>query len=222
MPALTPQRPGWSHIDTVLLDLDGTLLDLAFDNYFWLQVIPDVYASARAIPTEEARLALAPRFQACEGTLNWYCIDYWSRELGLNVAALKRTQTGRIRWIPGAQAFLRELRARGKRLVLLTNCHPEVLQIKDEHTGVTGYMDAVHSSHTFGAPKEDQRFWEGVRAVESFDPDRSIFVDDSPRVLRAAREAGIKWIYAIRRPDSSAAPRDHDEFVSVESVTELL
>jgi 5'-nucleotidase len=219
---MAPRHPPWSDIDTVLLDLDGTLLDLAFDSYFWMQLIPDVYAEARAIPREEAHLDLAPRFRACEGTLNWYCIEYWSRELGLNVAALKRTQTDRIRWIPGAQAFLKELRARGKRLVLLTNCHPEVLQIKDERTGVTGCMDAVFSSHTFGAPKEDPQFWERVRAVEPFDPERSIFVDDSVRVLHAARNAGIKWIYAIRRPDSSAAPRDHDEFPSVDSVTELL
>jgi putative hydrolase of the HAD superfamily len=221
MPA-TPEKPDWARIDTVLLDLDGTLLDLAFDSYFWLEVIPDVYARARGIPVEEAQAALAPRFRACEGTLNWYCIDYWSRELDLDVAALKRTQTHRIRWIPGAEAFLRELRARGKRLVLLTNCHLEVLRIKDEHTGVTRFMDAVHSSHTFGAPKEDPRFWAGVRAVEPFDPERSIFVDDSLRVLHAARDAGIRWIYAIRKPDSSAAARHHDEFDSVDSVAELL
>lgn len=217
-----PQRPDWPSIDTVLLDLDGTLLDLAFDSFFWLKHIPDVYAAAQAIPAEEAKVVLAPRFRACEGTLNWYCIEYWSRELGLNVAALKRAQAERIRWIPGAQRFLRELRERGKRLVLLTNCHPEVLEIKDERTGVTDYLDAVHSSHVYGAPKEDPDFWRSVREIEPFDPERSIFVDDSLRVLHAARDAGVKWVYAIRRPDSSAAPRHHDEFPAVDSVEELL
>jgi 5'-nucleotidase len=222
MDTLASQRPDWSRIDTALLDLDGTLLDLAFDSYFWLKLIPDVYAEANSIPTHEAALHLAPRFRACEGTLNWYCTDYWSRELNLNVTAIKRTQMDRIRWIPGARDFLQTLRARGKRVVVLTNCHPEVLQIKNERAGFTDLVDAVHSSHTFGAPKEDQRFWDRVRAVEPFDLERSMFVDDSPRVLHAARKAGLHWVYAIRRPDSSAEPRTHEDFTSVDSVTELL
>ncbi len=216
----------WDHIDTVLLDLDGTLLDLGFDNGFWLDFIPSVYAAARAMTVEEARADLVPRFRAIEGTMSWYCIDYWSRELGLNVEALKRTQAGRIAWLPGAQAFLQRLRALGKRLVLLTNAHPTVLRLKDEQTGVIGYLDAAFSSHDFQAPKESPRFWQAIRQVEPFDPQRSLFVDDSPSVLRAAREAGIRWIRGVRRV--SAAPgemgramRDYGDIPAVESVSDL-
>ena len=32
--------PEWQHIDTVLFDLDGTLLDLAFDNHLWREIVP--------------------------------------------------------------------------------------------------------------------------------------------------------------------------------------
>src|SRR5215475_9069540 len=181
----------WDHIDTVLLDLDGTLLDLGFDNDFWLDFIPGEYAAAQSLSLEEAKATLAPRFRACEGTLSWYCIDYWSRELGLDVAALKRTQADRVAWLPGAEDFLRRLRALGKRLVVLTNSHPQVLQIKDGQTGVTRFVDAAISSHVFRAPKESPSFWQSVREVEPFDPQRSLFVDDSPPVLRAAHAAGI-------------------------------
>jgi GMP/IMP 5'-nucleotidase len=211
----------WDHIDTVLLDLDGTLLDLAFDNDFWLEFIPSAYAAMRAMPVQQARDHLTSRFRACEGTMNWYCIDYWSRELGLDVEALKRGQAGRVRWLPGAQDFLRRLRASGRRLVLLTNSHPRVLQIKDEQTGVTRYLDAAFSSHVFGFPKEDAQFWKAVREVEPFDPDRSLFVDDSPAVLRAARAAGIRWIRGVRRADSVRPPRDHEGFAAVDSVNDL-
>ena len=34
----------WDSIDTVLLDMDGTLLDLHFDNYFWTEHLPDIYS----------------------------------------------------------------------------------------------------------------------------------------------------------------------------------
>jgi 5'-nucleotidase len=216
----------WDHIDTVLLDLDGTLLDLGWDNGFWLDFIPSVYAAAQAISLEQARASLAPRFRACEGTMSWYCIDYWSRELGLNVEALKRTQAASIAWLPGAQQFLRRLRALGKRLVLLTNSHPQVLRIKDEQTGVIGYLDAAFSSHVFQAPKESAEFWEAVRKVEPFDPERSLFVDDSPPVLRAAHTAGIRWIRGVRRVSASQAypgraATDYGDIPVVESVSDL-
>jgi putative hydrolase of the HAD superfamily len=215
------EKLAWDRIDTVLLDLDGTLLDLAFDNDFWLDFIPTVYAAARSLTVEEARADLGPRFRACEGTMDWYCIDYWSRELGLDIQALKRSQAGQVAWLPGAEDFLRRLRASGRRLVLLTNSHPDVLRIKDEQTGVTRYLHAAFSSHVFGAPKESPDFWRAVRELEPFDPERSLFIDDSPAVLEAARAAGIRWVCGVRRADSKRAAREHPGIPVVDSVSDL-
>jgi HAD superfamily hydrolase (TIGR01509 family) len=216
----------WDHIDTVLLDLDGTLLDLSFDNDFWLDFIPQAYATAQAVPLEEAKASLAHRFKACEGTLNWYCIEHWSRELSLDVEALKRTQAQRVAWLPGAVDFLKNLRTCGKRLVLLTNSHPQVLKIKDEQTGVTAYLDAAISSHVFRAPKESPQFWKAVREVEPFDPQRSLFVDDSPPVLRAAQAAGIRWVRGVRRISAARGEQlrpaaDYGDIPLVHSVNDL-
>jgi putative hydrolase of the HAD superfamily len=216
----------WDHIDTVLLDLDGTLLDLGFDNDFWLDFIPAVYAAAQSLSLEEAKATLAPRFRACEGTLSWYCIDHWSRELGLDVAALKRTQADRVAWLPGAEDFLRRVRALGKRLVLLTNSHPQVLEIKDEQTRVRSYLDVAISSHVFRAPKESPEFWKAVQEVEPFDPERSLFVDDSPPVLRAAHAAGVRWVRGVRRVSAARGGQfrplgDYSGITAVDSVSDL-
>src|SRR5689334_25104417 len=137
MPLAPASLPSWSAIDTVLLDLDGTLLDLAFDNYFWLERIPAEFAAAGGLSVEAARAALLPRFRAREGTLDWYCVDHWSRELGLDVPDLHQREGGRVAWLPGAREFLDRLKAMGKRLVLLTNAHPKALHTKDQRTGVT-------------------------------------------------------------------------------------
>ncbi|HEV7432711.1 MAG TPA: GMP/IMP nucleotidase [Steroidobacteraceae bacterium] len=212
----------WSSIDHVLLDLDGTLLDLDFDNHFWQTLVPQVWGAARGLDPEAAHRILQPRFAACAGTLPWYSTEYWSAQLGLDIAALKRVDGERIRWLPGAQRFLASARARGKRLVLLTNAHPQALAIKHERTGVLDHFDASFSSHDLGSPKEDPRFWVALARQERFDPARSLFADDSATVLRAARAAGIGIIRAIRRPDTARAALAHEEFPAVDALVELL
>jgi HAD superfamily hydrolase (TIGR01509 family) len=219
----TPATPlPWDAIDTVLLDMDGTLLDLRFDNWFWQEHVPGVYAETYGLTTEAALEALVPRFAAARGRLDWYCIDYWSRELGLDIRTIKRGVREQVAWIPGAEDFLVRLRALGKRRLLLTNAHPETLAIKDEHVDLVGHLDRVYSSHPFGVPKEDPAFWPRFAAAESFDPSRTLFVDDSLPVLRAARDYGIGWLRAIRQPDSARPARDTAGFVGVDSIAELL
>jgi len=213
--------PEWPAIDTVLLDLDGTLLDLAFDNRFWRHTIPLAWGQARGVTLEEAREALAPRFRAREGTLDWYSVAFWSRELELDVAALKRASMHEVSWLAGVPEFLATLRRNGKRLVLFTNAHPDSLAIKDERTGVSAYLDAIFSSHSFAWPKEDARFWASVRRSEPFDPQRTVFVDDSPAVLAAARAAGIRWVIGVRHPDSQGTVRDHGPWPAVDRITDL-
>jgi 5'-nucleotidase len=212
----------WAMIDTVLVDLDGTLLDLGFDNRFWLERIPAAYAAARGLPLDVAREVLAPRFRAYEGTLPWYCIEHWTRELELDVVALKRGCAAEVAWLPGAREFLTQVRAAGKRQLLLTNAHPVVLAIKEERTGVSSYLDALYSSHQFGAAKEDPRFWSAVQEHAGYDPRRALFIDDSPRVLDAAAASGIRFVCGIRCPDLSGTYRDHGSRHAVDSIVELL
>ena len=219
-PAL--QESDWARVDHVLLDLDGTLLDLDFDNHFWQTLVPRVWGAARGLDPAAASRILQPRFAACAGTLPWYSTEYWSAELGLDIAALKRSDAERIRWLPGAQQFLAVARERGKRLVLLTNAHPQALALKHERTGVLDHFDASFSAHALGHPKEDPRFWEALSRLEPFDPARSLFADDSATVLRAARAAGIGMIRAIRRPDSESVGHAHEEFPAVDALVELL
>jgi len=211
----------WSTVDTVLLDMDGTLLDLRFDNLFWQQVVPDRYGEVHGLGPDEARRELEPRFAAKQGTLEWYCLDYWSRELGLDIARLKEEVEDHIDFLPDVPEFLRAVRAAGKRLVLVTNAHRASLAVKLRRTGLAAYLDAIHSSHDLGLPKEHADFWVRLREREPFEPPRTMLVDDSLPVLRAAHAYGLGRVVAIRRPDSTRPARTIDDFHAVDGLPEL-
>lgn len=212
----------WPEVETVLLDMDGTLLDLRFDNYFWLEVVPQRYARARGIEIERANEILSPMFAAKQGTLDWYCTDYWSRTLELDIAGLKHELREHVRFLPGAERCLQALQASGLRTVLVTNAHHDALRVKAEQTGLLRYFSAVISSHQFGVPKEHPEFWLTLEAQLRFERARTLFVDDSLAVLRAARHHGIRHIIAIAHPDSTQERRVVQEFPAVHAIAELL
>ena len=197
----------WSHIDTVLLDMDGTLLDLHFDDHFWQVHLPRRYAERHGLSEEAAREALLARYRAAEGTLAWYCLDYWSRELGLAVDRLKAEVAHLIRAHPGVIPFLEALGRAGKRRVLVTNAHWAALDLKLARVPLARHLDHIVTSHDLGRPKEDPRLWERLRRVVPFDPRRTLLIDDSEAVLDSARRYGIAHLLTLRRPSSRRAAR---------------
>ena len=211
----------WSAVDTVLLDMDGTILDLAYDNYFWRELVPERYARLHGLTLEQARRELEPKFLAVQHTLPWYCTDYWSEQTGLDLAALKRETRHRIGPLTGAVDFLHAVRASGRPLWLATNAHRDSWSLKLQHTGLAAMFDRIVCSHDYGAPKEDLRFWQCLHAQYPFDPARALFVDDSLPVLHAARAYGIRQVVAISHPDTTQPPREISAFPAVARLGEL-
>jgi HAD superfamily hydrolase (TIGR01509 family) len=212
----------WSTIDTVLLDMDGTLLDLHFDNHFWLEHVPKRYAEVKGLDPAAAADEMMGRYQAVLGTLDWYCVDYWSRELGMDIAMLKQEVSHLIAVHPHVLEFLDALAAAGKRRVLVTNAHQKSLALKLDKTALGGHLDRLLCAHEFGMPKEQAGFWDKLRAVEPFDPARTLFVDDSLSVLHAAADYGIRWLLAISHPDSRQSRREVTEFPAVADFSTLI
>jgi HAD superfamily hydrolase (TIGR01509 family) len=212
----------WASVDLVMLDMDGTILDLAFDNYFWGEVVPARYAERRQVPFAAALAELRPHFEALRGTLPWYSLAHWSTLTGLDLVALKHEVRHRSGPLPGAADFLRAVKASGRPLWLVTNADPQALDIKQGHSGLASSFDRLVSSHDFDAPKEDVRFWERLAARFPFDRARALYVDDNAAVLAAARGYGIGQVVAIRHPDSTRPPRDVPGFTAVDRLADLL
>lgn len=212
----------WDAIDHVLLDMDGTLLDLHYDNHFWQVHVPRRYAEIHGVPHDEAHEKLGALYTQHHGTLNWYCLDFWGRELSLDIVSLKEEVLHLIAVRPDVPAFLSALRAAGKQVVMVTNAHPASLDLKMRETGLDTWFDALVSSHSLGLPKEAPAFWERLRERVPFDPARTLFVDDSLPVLASARGYGIAHLRAIDNPDSRQPAKDCGDFVAISSFDAIL
>ncbi len=216
-----PSLP-WRDIDTVLLDMDGTLLDLHFDNHFWLEHLPKRYAEVHGVSLAMAQLELMPLFEKNAGTLNWYCTDFWSTELNLSVKDLKVEIAHLIALRPDAETFLAALKQAGKRVIMITNAHRDSLSLKMERLELAPYFERLISSHDYGYPKENPQFWDALQDDITFDPARSLFIDDTLPILRSAGRYGIGHLLAVREPDSRKGPKDTEEFEAVEDYRALM
>ncbi|MCF7531419.1 GMP/IMP nucleotidase [Pseudomonas petrae] len=216
-----PSLP-WRDIDTVLLDMDGTLLDLHFDNHFWLEHLPKRYAEVHGVSLAMAQLELMPLFEKNAGTLNWYCTDFWSSELNLPVKDLKVEIAHLIALRPDAETFLAAIKQAGKRVIMITNAHRDSLSLKMERLELAPYFERLISSHDYGYPKENPQFWDALQGDIRFDPARSLFIDDTLPILRSAGRYGIGHLLAVREPDSRKGPKDTEEFEAVEDYRSLI
>lgn len=212
----------WQDYETILLDMDGTILDLSFDNYFWRELVPRCLARLRQSDPDVVREQLFSHYAARQGTLDWYCIDYWTDALDLDLRRLKDASSHRVRYLPGARSFLAAVGASGRRLVLVTNAHGYTLEVKRQVAGLDRYISTFVSSHELGMPKEHPDFWPELEARLGFDPATTLFVDDSLPVLDAARAHGLRGVLAVSRPDSRGAPRDTRDHTAIEALGHLV
>lgn len=212
----------WANIKTVLLDMDGTILDLHFDNHFWLEHLPKRYSEEAQISVEEAKHELLSHYQKVEGTIAWYCLDYWAEQTKLPITKLKREVQHLIQLRADAHDFLTALKTTGRDIVLVTNAHPDSLSLKIERTQLDKYFDTLYSTHEFGVTKESQLLWQRLQVKHGFNLAETLFVDDSLPILHSAQQYGFTHLLAIANPDSKQSAREISEFSAITNYQVLL
>ncbi len=212
----------WHDIDTVLLDMDGTLLDRHFDDHFWLEHVPTRWAAINGADLAFAREHLYALFRSQENTLNWTDLDYWSDRLGLDIPLLKREVEHLIAVHPFVIEFLLFLKQHGKSIWLVTNAHSKTLDLKMRKTLIGGYFDGIVSAHQVGLPKEDGRFWHALQRFIPYDPHRTMLGEDSEANLITAAGYAIKYLIYVGRHSSTAPPLTSRNFATINYFNQLI
>ncbi|PIE58116.1 MAG: haloacid dehalogenase [Desulfobulbus propionicus] len=212
----------WDDIDTVLLDMDGTLLDKHFDDYFWEQYLPEHYSLLHNISVEEAAEQLLSRYKKVENTLRWADTEYWSKELGIDIPELKMRINQLIGVHPYVVAFLEFCVKKRKKLYLITNAHSTTLSIKLRKTAIGAWFDRILCAEEVGFAKEEPEFWDKLEVMLKFDKSRTMLVDDTEQVLLVAQEFGLEHLVFVAKPSSRKRTRYSCTFPSIEFFKELL
>ena len=212
----------WLKIDIVMLDMDGTLLDKHFDDYFWEEHVPEVYASKNGMNFWDAYDTLLAKYKKREGTLQWTDIDFWSAELGLDLVAMKEKMNHLINIHPYVIDFLSFCRAQKKKIYLVTNAHSKTLSIKMAKTAIEGYFDQIICSEDIGVAKEQPLFWQKIEDKLHFHKDNCLFVDDNEQVLASAAEYGIENLIFVAKSSSTKPVVFSKNFPSIIFFKELL
>ena len=212
----------WNVINTILLDMDGTLLDLYFDNFFWQEYLPEQWGKLNNFSPEQAKKQLRTWYEKEAGTLSWYCLDFWTERLEFDVFALKADVEHLIQIRPHAETFLKKLSSSGYSVIMVTNAHERLVDMKMQKTGIDIFFDHIISAHQLGHAKEEQAFWQKLHKELSFVPEHTLLIDDNLTVLRAAKQFGIKNLLSIAKPDSQNPVQDTEEFHAIQSFEDLL
>ena len=202
--------------------MDGTLLDLHFDNHFWLEHVPKKLSEKHGISLQAAKDIMAVETQQVMGTLSWYCLDFWAEKLDIDIVEAKREIEHLISIREDSLPFINALKASGRDVILVTNAHPDSLSLKVEHTQLNNHIDQLISTHEFYVTKESQVLWQRLQARLGFNPEHTLFVDDSLGILKAAQDFGIKHLLAVSNPDSRQPAREISEFPSIQDYRYLL
>jgi len=217
-----PPDFSWELIDCVFLDMDGTLLDKYYDDYFWEHFVPEAYAAKNRVDIADARKLLLKTYKSVENTLQWTDLDYWSARLGLDIVALKREIGHLVNIHPYIIDYFEYMRRIGKKLYLVTNAHPKTLEVKMEQVNIENWFEQLICSKEVGAAKEQPEFWHRLQRLLPYDAERTLFADDTEKVLHSARAFGIRHLIHIAKPSSRLPAQFSEHYQSIETFQELM
>ena len=178
----------------ILSDLDGVILDLAYDIKFWELWLPEQVANQTNKSIEETKAEIMAEIDIQRGTLNFYDLNYWDDLLNVDCMQIFIEKTERCSYLGGSYEALQRLSTLKNPKYILTNGDPRIQEYKAETQNFLEFFDSIFYSMHVGYPKESKEFWALARHNLNLDFEDTIFIDDDFKVVTAAAKAGIKQV----------------------------
>tara|TARA_B000000477_G_scaffold119756_1_gene120519 strand:+ start:389 stop:1042 length:654 start_codon:yes stop_codon:yes gene_type:complete len=206
-------------IECLLIDMDGVILDNAYDNDFWQNQIPEVIADSKGIEFDDAKRLAIQIFNYKKNTKDWYDVDYWSNMLDIDIEAQKRSEKSfsRISLYDGVIDTLSVLKNKTK-MILITNAHRKTLNIKLEKYNLTPYFDEMVCAHELNYVKEDIQLWYMLRSKYRLDYEKTLLVEDTINNINVGLSAGISGAIYVGDEKFTVS----DKIIKLSSINQIL
>ena len=181
-------------VDTVVFDLGGVLLDWD-PRHLYRRLFSDADEMERFLS------------EVC--TMDWHAEHDRGRPFAESAAQLasEHPEHSELIWawgrrseemiagpITGTVEILAELRGHGVRLLALTNMEAETYPLRRDRYEFMRWFEGTLVSSEVGLVKPDPRIFELLLSRYGLDASRTLFVDDAPRNVEAARAVGLRAI----------------------------
>ena len=206
-------------IECLLIDMDGVILDNAYDNDFWQNQIPEVIADSKGIAFDDAKRLAIQIFNYKKNTKDWYDVDYWSNMLSIDIEAQKRSEKSfsKISLYDGVIDTLSALKNKTK-MILITNAHRKTLNIKLEKYNLTPYFDEMVCAHELNYVKEDIQLWYMLRSKYRLDYEKTLLVEDTINNINVGLSAGISGAIYVGDEKFTVS----DQIIKLSSIDQIL
>lgn len=177
-----------THYQTILFDLDGTLID-HFNTLYRCYVHTTRSIGNREPSYEEVRRAVGG---SMEQTIREFVTeDQFIEAVNIFWRFFEKTFLDDVTVLPGGQELLEALSRDGKTLGVYTNKQGKASRTICEQTGLSPFLKAVFGAHDTPWRKPEAEFTRHVIGELSAQLETTCLVGDSPFDIATARNGGI-------------------------------
>ena len=200
------------------LDMDGTIVSRKYVDYFWLELVPRLYAERHCLDLEEAKRVVFNSYdEVGQGDIRWYLPRYWFQRFGLmDKLDYALREAGRLIEVYEDALKFFELAPDHVALVLSTSAAREFINLVFSRVPFLEkrFLRVFSSSSDFSLPGKPPEFFIAIQRELKAGPREILHVGDDPEgdyknpiaaglrallVSRNGKHGGIKSLSDIFR-----------------------
>lgn len=173
----------WSlEVKVISLDVTGTLVSNSFVDYFWLELIPQLFAERHGVTLEEAKNFVYSSYDKIgRNDLRWYLPSFWFNllDLGLSVSEALRAIRDEVEVYSDVRETLVKLSAK-RDLVISSNLSREFIDVALEAIGFRNFKAVFSCVSDLGLVSKTPEFYTFILKKLRTPPSVVLHVGDDP------------------------------------------
>ena len=186
-------------LKVISFDVDGTLVDLEYNDLIWFKEIPELIAKKKRISFEKSLKYVGEEYNKLgEYNLNWYDINYWVTYFGLKVSPknILDKYESQVKIFPEVISLLEELK-KNFILIVITSMPREFLIPKMKK--LKKYFKFSFSALSDFKELKNSEIYSKISKTLNVRPEQILHIGDHWEFdYLAAQKAGMNAVYLDR------------------------